>query len=293
MDRRKFMAAGLAAGAGVSLNTLSSHAMGAGSEKDEAKEVTNMAVKGRIKQSVCRWCIGGPLEKLAAYCAKIGIKSIELTGPDEWPILKKHGLICAMSGSHGIVKRLNRIENHQECLAKIRESIEVTAEAGFPNVIAFSVNRAGMDDQEGLKNCVIALKQVAGFAEKKKITICLELLNSKRSHADYMCDRTHWGVKVCKQVGSPRVKLLYDIYHMQVQEGDVIATIAESKDYIGHYHTAGVPGRNEIDDTQELYYPAIMRAIVETGFKGYVGQEFMPKRDPFKSLAEAVKICDV
>ena len=291
MNRRKFLATGLVAGAAVSMTKLANQPLAA--QSINAKEIKKRAVKGRIKQSVCRWCFGGPLEKFAAYCAKIGIKSIELAGPDEWPILKKHGLICAMSNTHGIVKGLNRKENHEECLAKIRKSIEVTAEAGFPNVIAFSGNRAGMDDQEGLENCVIALKQVAGFAEKKKITICMELLNSKRSHKDYMCDRTHWGVELCKQIGSPRVKLLYDIYHMQVQEGDVIATIAESKDYIAHYHTAGVPGRNEIDDTQELYYPAIMRAIVETGFKGYVAQEFIPKRDALKSLAQAVKICDV
>ena len=247
----------------------------------------------RINQSVCGWCYRVPMEKFAAYAAKIGLKSIEIVGPKSWPVLKKHGLVCAMSNSHGISKGLNRKENHEECLAKIRKSIEETAEAGFPNVICFSGNRAGMDDEEGLENCVIALKQVVGLAEQKKVTICMELLNSKRNHKDYMCDRTHWGAKVAKKVGSERLKLLYDIYHMQVQEGDVIATIREYKDYIGHYHTAGVPGRNEIDETQELYYPAIMKAIVDTGFKGYVGQEFIPKRDPLKSLAEAVKLCDV
>jgi len=250
--------------------------------------------KGRIKQSVCKWCYRGiALEELAAFAAKIGLKSVELVGPKDWGILKKHGLICAMSNSHGITKGLNRIGNHEECLGKIRESIELTAQAGFPNVICFSGNRAGMDDGEGMKNCETALKQVVGLAEKKNVTICMELLNSKRNHKDYMCDRTHWGVQLVKRVGSGRFKLLYDIYHMQVQEGDVIATIRENADYIGHYHTAGVPGRNEIDETQELYYPAIVKAIIDTGFTGYFAQEFIPKRKPLESLAQAVKICDV
>ena len=250
--------------------------------------------KGRINQSVCKWCFGSiPMEEFAAYCAKIGIKAMDLVGPSDWPILKKHGLVCSMSTSHGIAKGLNRKENHEECLAKIRKSIEETAEAGFPNVICFSGNREGMDDDEGMKNCEIAAKQIVGFAEKKKINLCIELLNSKRNHKDYMCDRTHWGAELVKRVGSPRFKLLYDIYHMQVQEGDVIATIKEYAEYIAHYHTAGVPGRHEIDDSQELNYPPIMKAIAETGFEGYVAQEFIPKRDPLTSLAESVRICDV
>jgi len=251
--------------------------------------------KGRIQQSVCKWCYGRTsFEDLAAHSAKIGLKGFDLAGPGEWAALKKHGLICTMTPSHGIGKGLNRIENHDECLGQIRKAIENTADAGFPNVICFSGNRAGMDDDEGLKNCEIALKKVVGLAEEKKVTICMELLNSKRNHADYMCDRTHWGAKLVKTVGSPRFKLLYDIYHMQVQEGDVIATIKEYADCIGHYHTAGVPGRNEFDETQELYYPAIMKAILDTGFKGYVGQEFIPKKpDALASLTEAAEICDV
>ncbi len=251
--------------------------------------------KGRIKQSVCQWCYGGvPFDELAAWAARIGLVGFDLAGPDQWPALKKHGLVCTMTPTHGIGKGLNRKENHEECLAAIRRAIEATSEWGYRNVICFSGNRAGMDDDEGLKNCAIALKQVVGLAEQKKVTICMELLNSKRNHKDYMCDRTHWGVELCKRVGSPRFKLLYDIYHMQVQEGDVIATIRESAEYIGHYHTAGVPGRNEFDDTQELYYPAICRAIIETGFDGYMGQEFIPrKRDKLASLTEAVEICDV
>jgi len=233
------------------------------------------------------------LEKLAAHAEKIGLKSIELVDPKDWPILKKFGLICAMSNSHGITRGLNDPQNHASCLAQIRQSIEATAAAGFPNVICFSGNRRGMDDEEGLKNCAAALKQVIGLAEKKKVTLCMELLNSKRNHKDYMCDRTAWGVKLAQTVGSANFKLLYDIYHMQVQEGDVIATIRESKDYIGHYHTAGVPGRNEFDENQELQYPAIVRAIIDTGFDGYLGQEFTPRRDPLTSLTEAVRMCDV
>ncbi len=253
-----------------------------------------MEHNARIKQSVCRWCYGNqPLESFAAYCASIGITSIELVEPNDWATLQKHGLICAMTPSHGITKGLNRKENHAACLAQIRASIERTAEAGFPNVICFSGNRAGMDDDEGMKNCEIALKEIVGFAEQKNVTLCMELLNSKRNHKDYMCDRTSWGGQLVRRIGSPNFKLLYDIYHMQVQEGDVIDTIREYKECIGHYHTAGVPGRNEIDETQELNYPAIMRAIVQTGFDGYVGQEFVPRRDPLRSLAQAVKLCDV
>lgn len=265
-----------------------------GSTAAQASQAGDMQLKGNVKQSVCRWCFGSePLADFARYCSSIGLKSIELVEPEDWPVLKEHGLICAMTPSHGIARGLNRKENHDECLAQIRRSIELTAEAGFPNVICFSGNRAGMDDDQGLDNCEIAIKKVVGLAEEKNVTICMELLNSKRNHADYMCDRTHWGGELVRRVGSDNFRLLYDIYHMQVQEGDVIDTIREYADCIGHYHTAGVPGRNEIDDTQELYYPAIMRAIVDTGFDGYVGQEFIPRRDPRQSLAEAVRLCDV
>jgi hydroxypyruvate isomerase len=175
----------------------------------------------------------------------------------------------------------------------MRASIEANAEAGFPNVICFSGNRAGMADDEGMKNCAEALKQIVGLAEEKKVTLCMELLNSKRNHKDYMCDHTSWGVELCKKVGSERFKLLYDIYHMQIDEGDVIATIRENHQYIAHYHTGGIPGRNEIDSSQELYYPAVVKAILDTGFTGYLAHEFIPKRDPATSLAEAARICDV
>lgn len=283
MNRRSFIASGAVAGTAAFLHTSVAFS-----------EETDRETKGRIRQSVSRWYFGKiPFDEFAQYCTTIGIGSIELVGPTDWVVLKKHGLICAMTPSHSIGKGLNRIKNHDECLAKIRKSIEDTAEAGYLNVICFSGNRAGMDDDEGLKNCEIAIKKIVGFAEEKNITLCMELLNSKRDHKDYMCDHTAWGGELVRKVGSDRFKLLYDIYHMQVQEGDVIATIKEYADCIGHYHTAGVPGRHEIDDSQELYYPAIMKAILETGYKGYVGHEFIPKKDPLTSLAQAVHICDI
>src|SRR5688500_1867499 len=212
---------------------------------------------GRLRQSVCQWCFKNwGKEEFCANAQKLGLVGIDLVGPDWFDMLKKYNLIGTMTPSHGIAKGLNRKENWEECLKKIRDAIDATAAAGFPNVICFSGNRDGMSDDEGLKNCAEALKQVVGHAEEKKVTICMELLNSKRNHKDYMCDRTAWGVELCKAVGSERFKLLYDIYHMQIDEGDVIATVRENKDYIAHYHTAGVPGRHEIDDTQELNYPA-------------------------------------
>lgn len=257
-------------------------------------------LKGRIKQSVCLWCYNGymkknnmDLDQFAAVCAKLGIKSIELIGPDQWPTIKKHGLVCAMTPSHGIGKGLNRVENHDECLASIRKSIDATADAAFPNVITFSGNREGMDDQEGLKNCVVGLKKIAGYAEQKKVTICLEYLNSI-NHKDYMADRTKWCVDLIHQVGSPRVKVLYDIYHAGMMKEDPLADIQKHADCWGHYHTGGLPGRNEIDASQTLDFSKLMKAIVETGYTGYVGQEFIPKKpEALKSLEEAVAICDV
>jgi hydroxypyruvate isomerase len=250
--------------------------------------------KGRINQSVSKWCYGKiPLDEFCAICKKMGIKAIDLLGAKDFPTLKKHGLECSMVNTHGLTKGLNRKENHKQCLAQIRTAIDATAEYEFPNVITFPGNRAGMPDDVGIQNMVTALKQIAGHAEKKKVTICIEYLNSKVDHKDYMFDKMAWGVEVCKKVGSERVKILYDIYHAQIMEGDIIRTIQDYHEYIGHYHTGGNPGRNEIDETQELYYPAIMRAIVKTGFKGYVAHEFVPKRDPITSLANAVRICDV
>lgn len=257
-------------------------------------------LKGRIKQSVCLWCYNGYMKKakmslddFAAACAKLGLKSIELTGPDLWPTLKKHGLICAMTPTHSIGKGLNRPANHDECLAKVRKGIDETAAAGFPNVITFSGNRGGMDDQEGLANCIAGLKKIAGYAEKKKVTVCLEYLNSI-NHKDYMADTTKWCVALVHGVGSPRVKVLYDIYHAGMMKEDPLADIQQHHDCWGHYHTGGVPGRNEIDNTQTLDYPKLMKAIADSKYNGYVAQEFIPKRpDAMKSLEQAVQLCDV
>jgi hydroxypyruvate isomerase len=252
-------------------------------------------VRGHIKQSVCRGCYAKiPLEKLAAEAKRIGYQSIELLVPEEVKVVKSYGLTCAMlKGVCKIPDCLNRTENHAQVERKLHDYIEFAADNGLPNVICFSGNRRGMSDEEGLVNCAAGLKRIIGFAEHKKVTICMELLNSKVNHKDYMCDHTKWGVELVKQVGSPRFKLLYDIYHMQIMEGDVIRTIQENKDYIAHFHTAGVPGRHEIDETQELNYAAIVRAIVDTGYEGYLGQEFTPTRDPMTSLAQAFRICDV
>lgn len=254
----------------------------------------------RIKQSVCLWCYNGfmkrekmELDAFAAACAAMGLTSIELVGPGEWPALKKHGLICAMTPSHSIPKGLNRVENHDACLGAIRTSIDATAEAGFPNVITLSGNREGLDDQQGLENCVTALKKIAPYAEEKKVTVCMEFLNSV-NHKDYMADSTTWCVELVHRVNSPRVKVLYDIYHAAMMKEDVLADIQKHADCWGHYHTGGMPGRNEIDATQTLDYPKLMRAIVDTGFTGYVGQEFIPKQaDALKSLREAVALCNV
>ncbi|MFZ5830239.1 MAG: hydroxypyruvate isomerase family protein [Planctomycetota bacterium] len=254
------------------------------------------ARKGRIRQAACPGAFGRKttIEDKCKMAKELGLYGIDLVDVKDWGTLKQYGLICTMARSHSLTKGLNRKEQHDECIALIRESIEAAAAAGFPNVICFPGNRDGLDDETGLVNSAEGLKKVVGFAEEKNITLCMELLNSKLNHKDYQCDRTHWGVELCKRVGSPRFKLLYDIYHMQVQEGDIIATIRESIDYIAHIHTAGVPGRHEIDETQELYYPAIMRAIADLNYGGYVAHEYSPVQGDAKaSLQKAIEICDV
>jgi hydroxypyruvate isomerase len=250
---------------------------------------------GRIKQSVCRWCYGDiPLERLAAEAQRIGYQSVELLTPEEFKVVEQLGLTCAMlSGACQIPDCLNRQENHERLAKAISEHIEFAADHGIPNVICFSGNRGGMSDDEGLENCATGVKRVLSLAEQKNVTVCMELLNSKVDHQDYMCDHTSWGVALAKKVGSPRFKLLYDIYHMQVMEGDVIRTIQDNKEYIAHYHTGGNPGRHEIDETQELNYPAIVKAILETGFEGYLAQEFIPVREPLASLEQGFRICNV
>jgi hydroxypyruvate isomerase len=296
ISRRRILAVtgGLAIAAATGTPARAADAPAAPKEKPGPGDLA-YTPKGKIKQSVSAWCYSMSLDELCAKGKAMGLLGIDLlSAGKDFDVLKKHGMICTMINTSGINPGLNDKPNHEKCLAAIRKAIEAAAEAGFPNVICMSGNRRlGLTDEQGQDNCVLALKQVAALAEQKKITLCMELLNSKRNHKGYMCDSTAWGVGVCKKVGSERVKLLYDIYHMQIDEGDVIATITENKDYIGHYHTGGVPGRNEIDDTQELYYPAIMRAILKTGFEGYVAHEFIPKRDPLTSLRQAIEICDV
>jgi hydroxypyruvate isomerase len=290
MSRRSLIRSTSLLAAGALAARLAGRAAGA----VDLDKVETVATKGRISQSVSQWCYGKwSLDELCQVSRKLGLKAIDLLGPDQFATVKKYGLIVSMVNSHALTDGLADKKFHEACLAKLHAAIDATSEAGFPNVISFPGNRRGIPDDVGIENSVEALKKIAGYAEKKNVTICLEYLNSKVNHKDYMFDKMAWGVEVCKRVGSDRVKILYDIYHAQIMEGDIIRTIQTYKDYIGHYHTGGNPGRNEIDDTQELYYPAIMRAIAETGFQGYVAHEFVPKRDPLESLTYAARICDV
>jgi hydroxypyruvate isomerase len=279
MDRRLFVQATVG-----SLASLSA----AGQDKPVER-------KGKLRQSACRWCYNKiPIEDFAKESARLGLKSIDLAPQNEWPVLKKYGLVPTMiGGGTTIPDGFNRKENHAGIEERFRASVKNAVEIGAPSIIVFSGNRKGMSDDEGLENCAIGLKKVMPIAEDKGVLVCMELLNSKVNHADYMCDRTKWGVELVKRVGSPQFKLLYDIYHMQIMEGDVIRTMRDNKQYIGHLHTGGNPGRNEIDDTQELNYKAIAKAVVDMGFDGYFAHEFIPKRDPLTSLAEAVDLCDV
>jgi hydroxypyruvate isomerase len=256
-------------------------------------------LKGNVNHSVCQWCYGDiPLEVLAREAKKIGLVGIDLIGPDSWDILKKYDLDSTMcNGAElNLVDGFNDIKFHNKLIPRYMEHIDLVSKAGYKNLICFSGNRRGMDDELGLKNSVKGLKAILSHAEKKGVVLMMELLNSKVDHSDYMCDNSNWGVALCKELDSDNFKLLYDIYHMQIMEGDVIRTIQENHRYYGHYHTAGVPGRNEIDETQELYYPAIMEAILKTGFKGIVAQEFIPQNranNGFDSLADSIRRCDV
>ena len=258
------------------------------------------ALKGRINHSACRWCYSSiPFEDLCKSAKEIGMKSLELTGPAEWEILKKYDLTSAMGwGDYpkgmGLNNFFNKVQNHDQLVAFYEDLIPKAAKAGVNNIICFSGNREGLSEEQGLINCKKGLQRIMKTAEKHNVTVSMELLNSKKDHKDYQCDHTEWGAVLCEMVGSDKFRLLYDIYHMQIMEGDVIATIKKNYQYISHYHTGGVPGRHEIDDSQELYYPAIMKAIVDTGYKGFVGQEFIPaKADKIASLKEGVLICDV
>ncbi|AEW02480.1 hydroxypyruvate isomerase [Niastella koreensis] len=264
------------------------------------EEIKSTALKGNINHSVCRWCYGSiSLEDLCVAVKKIGFSAIDLVGPKEWPTLQKYGIFSSMcNGAElNLVDGWNDKKFHPQLIKNYTEMIPLVAKAGYKQLICFSGSRRGIDDETGWNNCAEGLKQIMGLAEKNKVEIVMELLNSKVNHKDYQCDRTAWGVELCKRTGSENFKLLYDIYHMQIDEGDVIRTIKDNHQYISHYHTGGVPGRNEIDETQELYYPAIMKAIVDLGFKGYVAQEFIPtpktNEEKLVSLEKGIKICDV
>jgi hydroxypyruvate isomerase len=258
---------------------------------------TASGLKGHINHSVCKWCYDKvKLEDLAKFAKELGMSSIELLEVKDIPTVNKYGLTCAMVSGipGGITQGLNRFENHDKMVEWFAATAPEVVKVGCQNVTCFSGNRKGQADEEGLKNCAAGIKRLLPIAEKHGLTLVMELLNSKVNHADYQCDTSKWGVALCEAVGSERFKLLYDIYHMQIMEGDVIATIKKHHKWFAHYHTGGVPGRNEIDDSQELFYPAIMKAIAETGFKGHVAQEFIPKRaDVLASLKQGVTICDI
>jgi hydroxypyruvate isomerase len=254
---------------------------------------------GRIRQSVIAWCFNPmPVPELARHAADLGLKSVELCDPKFWPELKQLGLTCAIAGSHGFAKGFAQPSEHEECITLLRQRIDESAAAGVERVITFSGYRRGLTDEVAMKNMVDGLKRIVGYAESKKVTLCIEMLNSRvaenmKGHPDYFCDDIERTVEICKRIGSDRVKVLFDIYHVQIMHGDVTARIKQHAPYIGHVHTAGVPGRNEIDEKQELNYPALMQALLDINYHGYVGQEFIPTRDKVASLAQAARICDV
>lgn len=290
MKRRNFISTSAAASVGI-VACKSTNAM-----PNETMKIDN-ELKNNINHSVCRWCYSKiPMEDFLKSLNELGVKAMDLTGPEDWPLMKKYGIHASMcwGAGFGIEKGWNDPSLHAELIADYTQHIPKVAEAGYTNLICFSGNRNGMPDDEGLKNCAEGLKQIMPIAEKHGVVLQMELLNSKVNHPDYMCDTSAWGVKLCKAIGSENFKLLYDIYHMQIMEGDIIRNIQDYHEYFGHYHTGGNPGRNEINETQELYYPAIMKAILDTGFKGYVAQEFIPTwDDKIAALKEGITICDV
>jgi hydroxypyruvate isomerase len=288
IDRRRALqaAAGLCA-AGAFLGT------GRAAEEPVAK-------KQRVKQSLVQWCYKKywNIDEMCLQAKRLGCLSVELVDPADWPTLKKHGLVCAIAMSHGFEKGMNNPKYQEMCIDKMRRAIDASAEFGCPNVITFTGFREDIPDDVGAKNCVEGYKKVVGYAEKKKVTLCLEMLNSRvaeemKGHPGYQGDHTDYCVDIIKKVGSPALKLLFDIYHVQIMDGDVIRRIRRHAEHIAHVHTAGNPGRAELDDKQEINYPPILKALVEAGYKGYVGQEFIPTRDPARGLEEAVALCDV
>lgn len=291
LTRRDFIKASAVSATLIVAGTHRAHA--AGVDKIKGKVVH----KGRIKQSVCGGCLRKArmdAEQTASLLTKMGVVGRDLVGRDDWPLLKKHGLVATMvSGAGSIRKGLNDKSMHPKFLDDFKNNIKAAAEYKWPNVICMAGDRKGISDEEGMDNCHTILKEAVKIAEDHQVTICMELLNSRVNHPGYMCDKSTWGFKLCRRVDSPRFKMLYDIYHMQIMEGDLIATIRKNIKYIGHFHTAGVPGRHELDENQEIYYPAVMRAIVEAGYTGYVAHEYTPVRDPVESLVQAIRTCDV
>lgn len=287
MKRRNFVATTVAGSVGAITHKSSAQTMA---------EQNDFKLKNNINHSVCRWCFRDiPLEDFLKTLNELGVKAIDLIGPKDWPLLKKYDIHCSMCNGAEIslTEGWNDPKYHEELIQNYTEMIPKVAEAGYTNLICFSGNRRGINDYVGLQNCVDGLSQILPLAERHGVVIYMELFN-QINHPDYMCDSSHWGVELCKRLGTDHFKLLYDIYHMQVQEGDIIRTIQTYHPYFGHYHTAGVPGRNEIDETQELYYPAIMKAILDTGFKGYVAQEFIVTwPDKIGALKDAFSRCDV
>lgn len=291
-SRRDF----LGAGAAIAVSSVGGSRAAAVQQANQPPSQPTSTGGGHIKQSVCRWCYQKiALDDLCAYSAKIGLKGVDLLEVQEWEVPHKYGLICTMgyAGGGTIPDALNRTENHAAIEENFRKNIPLAAQSKVPNVITFSGNRKGMSDDEGAKNTVIGLNRVKKIAEDNGVTICLELLNSKVNHHDYMADHTAWGVRVMEEVNSPNVKLLYDIYHMQIMEGDLIATITQNAKWMGHFHTGGVPGRHELNDHQEVQWDGVMRGIAATGYTGYVAHEFLPTGDPLVSLKQAVDLCNV
>ena len=292
MERRAFLGSSIAAAAVIT------GATARGSALDAATVLaapTQTKLKGRLKQSVARWCYGSmSLDDLCKSAAAIGLHAIDLLEENEWDVPLKYGLVCSMPmGPGGIPVGWNRTENHDDLVKKSEALLPKVAAKKIPNIILFSGNRGQTTDADGIRNCAAGIKRIAPLAEKLGLTLCLEYLNSRHDHQDYHFDHTDFGIEVCKQVASPRMKLLYDLYHVQIMEGDLIQRIRDIKDFIGHYHTGGVPGRHEIDDTQETNYRAVAKAIVDTGYQGFVAHEFIPTRDPMTSLRQAAELCDV
>jgi hydroxypyruvate isomerase len=293
ITRREALAAGAAAAAAAAVSTLTPFGAAA---QPAAPPAGRVVKKGRLKQSVARWCYKNiPDREFYKAVADMGLPAVDLLGPDQWEAVREFGLICSLGWQVGgtIPEGLNNPVNHDAIVKGLTAALPTAAKLGVPNLITFFGNRKGMSDADAIKNCVAGLNRIKGPAEDAGVTVVVELLNSKIDHKDYQGDRSAFGLEIVKAVGSPRVKLLYDIYHMQIMEGDVIRTIRQDKDWIAHFHTGGVPGRHELDETQELQWRSVCAAIADMGYTGYVAHEFVPTRDPLTSLREAVALCDV